>query len=203
MVCTARWLGNGNSRTSAMDDFVRLPNHSMVNWFRNRATRPPSYMACLGYIAVYGDGPLINTPVLHTTRCIYDSLIAEANNIYINHDCAVRLKLWDFTQESDVRVWWCRNSVNPWDLSWMVVPTRTSVVHIAWLYGRLSWYRTIIVRFLVQCKILICRLTLRSEPNSSQTCTILAGLSHNARTITPVTTYDRKIVNRFLVNSKI
>ena len=123
----------GNSRTWAMDDFARPPNHSTVNWFRNRATRRPSYTACLGYIAVYGDGnsPLINTPVLHTTRCVYDSLIAQANNIYINHDCAVRLKLWDFTQEFDVRVWWCSN--NPWDLSWMVVPTRTSVVHIEWL----------------------------------------------------------------------
>ena len=45
----------GNSRTSTMDDFVRLPNHSTVNWFRNRIRRP-SYMPRFGYIAVYGDG---------------------------------------------------------------------------------------------------------------------------------------------------
>ena len=38
-----------------MDDFVRLPNHSTVNWFRNRIRRP-SYMPRFGYIAVYGDG---------------------------------------------------------------------------------------------------------------------------------------------------
>ena len=38
-----------------MDDFVRLPNHSTVNWFRNRIRRP-SYIPRLGYIAVYGDG---------------------------------------------------------------------------------------------------------------------------------------------------
>ena len=44
-----------NSRTSTMDDFVRLPNHSTVNWFRNRIRRP-SYMPRFGYIAVYGDG---------------------------------------------------------------------------------------------------------------------------------------------------
>ena len=38
-----------------MDDFVRLPNHSTVNWFRNRIRRP-SYMPRFGYIGVYGDG---------------------------------------------------------------------------------------------------------------------------------------------------
>ena len=45
----------GNSRTSKMDDFVRLPNHSTVNWFCNHI-RQPSYMPRFGYIAVYGDG---------------------------------------------------------------------------------------------------------------------------------------------------
>ena len=43
----------GNSRTSKMDDFVRLPNHSTVNWLSNRIRRP-SYMPRFGYIA--GDG---------------------------------------------------------------------------------------------------------------------------------------------------
>ena len=45
----------GNFRISTMDDFVRLPNHSTVNWLRNRI-RQPSYMNRFGYIAVYGDG---------------------------------------------------------------------------------------------------------------------------------------------------
>ena len=74
-------------RRQCMDDFVRLPNHSTVNWFRNRIRRP-SYMPRFGYIAVYGDGTsgfgnrirrrkqsLTNIAILNSVDSSVDSLL--------------------------------------------------------------------------------------------------------------------------------